>query len=462
MAAERCCAAPEYCLMARHRPQVMCVARLTLDVLLINTSARAVCPHRVRARHVPTQVRPRTHMPSADHGRHRPFAPPLTCLSEDFWRHTREIRPFSTACRHAADTGAGRAHQEAPVDHRDQVQLWDMLQTPSCKGSRLVSTQLPAFGGWLSVLHSIVKPAMHAVNSGKLLLTPSAMSWTDGATCSSRSTACFFLPLSPCDNVTSVQRRAVRSTAEAVVVTAGSFVQELSERQQGDRGLVHHRGWFWLVASLQRYIMRPSPALHRRLQEARVSTGLDAVLARGEPVLGLHVRHGDSCSRNEANRTRRQCDPLADYMAAVERLASGLNVSTIYLATDSQEVLEETKAYPQYTFLYFAEARSFNQASNPSNRKWDDIVRRNKLNASLSTNERLAWLTTLDVMMLSRCSLFVGKHTSNFFRTAYELAAAECECAPPFVSLDAPWCFDWGLATGINKRLPEEQNSFTC
>ena len=139
-----------------------------------------------------------------------------------------------------------------------------------------------------------------------------------------------------------------------------------------------------------------------------------------------------------------------------------MNISTIYLATDSPTVLAQTKSYPEYTFLHFADALAFNQASNPDNRKWDDVVRKNRLSANFSQNARLAWLTTLDVMMLSRCSLFVGKHTSNFFRTAYELRAAGCDCAPPFVSLDAPWCFDWGAAAGVNPSLPEPENRFEC
>ena len=55
----------------------------------------------------------------------------------------------------------------------------------------------------------------------------------------------------------------------------------------------------------------------------------------------------------------------------------------------------------------------------------------------------------------TQCDLFVGKFTSNFFRTAYELKAAQCDCAPPFASLDAPWCFDYATWAGTsNITLP--------
>ena len=59
-----------------------------------------------------------------------------------------------------------------------------------------------------------------------------------------------------------------------------------------------------------------------------------------------------------------------------------------------------------------------------------------------------AILTTVDVMLLAQSDGFVGKFSSNLFRSAFELRAAECDCAPPFVSLDHPWCFDWGVHAG--------------
>ena len=56
---------------------------------------------------------------------------------------------------------------------------------------------------------------------------------------------------------------------------------------------------------------------------------------------------------------------------------------------------------------------------------------------------RKAWRATLDVMLLARCDALVGKFSSNLFRTAHALQAAACDCARPFVSLDAPWCSDY-------------------
>ena len=80
--------------------------------------------------------------------------------------------------------------------------------------------------------------------------------------------------------------------------------------------------------------------------------------------------------------------------------------------------------------------------ANPQNKKWDFVLMKNR-EAAAATNMELAMLTTIDVMLLAQCDLFVGKFSSNYFRAAYELKSAGCDCAAPFESLDHAWCFDW-------------------
>jgi len=57
-------------------------------------------------------------------------------------------------------------------------------------------------------------------------------------------------------------------------------------------------------------------------------------------------------------------------------------------------------------------------------------------------------------MLLAKCDALVGKFTSSLFRAAFSLKAAECGCLPPFVSLDAPWCYDYGVKAGANWEFP--------
>ena len=76
-----------------------------------------------------------------------------------------------------------------------------------------------------------------------------------------------------------------------------------------------------------------------------------------------------------------------------------------------------------------------------------------------ATTAQTAETTTLDVMLLAKCELLVGQFTSNTFRGAFELRAADCGCVPVHTSLDSDWCFDWGLQEGFN---PQTNASFWC
>ena len=77
---------------------------------------------------------------------------------------------------------------------------------------------------------------------------------------------------------------------------------------------------------------------------------------------------------------------------------------------------------------------------------------------------REAWLATLDVMLLARCHVLVGQMTSTFFRTAISLRAAACDScgALPFVSLDAPFCSDYGVRSGSVQAGEGGGSTFWC
>ena len=85
---------------------------------------------------------------------------------------------------------------------------------------------------------------------------------------------------------------------------------------------------------------------------------------------------------------------------------------------------------------------------------WDKrVLWRGHQNRTAWTAEQ-AWRATLDVLLLAKCDVLIGKFSSNLFRAAHALRAARCDCAKPFVSLDAPWCTDYGLLEGYNWEFP--------
>jgi len=210
-------------------------------------------------------------------------------------------------------------------------------------------------------------------------------------------------------------------------------------------------GWFWYTVHMSEFVWRPGGWLSSQLDSAKRDTGLAAALAAGS-VIGLHVRHGDACG--DAQRTARACSPLSDYMVEVDKLRQQSGTTTVYLATDSDDIFAAAPLqYPSYTWLRWNESLSYQNylfADHPGV-VWDDIISLNRHDGKTEVNERVARLASIDMFLLAQCDYFVGKFTSNFFRIAYELKAAQCDCAPPFVSLDAPWCFDFAAEIGKSR-----------
>lgn len=189
---------------------------------------------------------------------------------------------------------------------------------------------------------------------------------------------------------------------------------------------------------------------------ALISTKLGSALASPSPVLGLHVRRGDSCRTDEMKRMARTCSLVSDYLNEIETYATDTGIKTIYIATDSEDVIQETLSFPQYEFLYLPLDRS---SSNQKSKLWDHLVKDRLRDGKTSETQNEVMLATVDMFLLSKCDVFVGKFTSNFFRVAYAIKAASCDCAPPFVSLDAPWCSGYGYRDGSNYNFPVRNGS---
>ena len=86
-----------------------------------------------------------------------------------------------------------------------------------------------------------------------------------------------------------------------------------------------HLGPFWWASQYTWRLLRPAPHLRNLLQLALRRSGLGAALAAG-PVVGVHVRHGDSCLSAEASRTARTCEPFARYLDAAAPYLAALSV----------------------------------------------------------------------------------------------------------------------------------------
>jgi len=137
-------------------------------------------------------------------------------------------------------------------------------------------------------------------------------------------------------------------------------------------------------------------------------------------------------------------------MQQVTRLAP--LAKTIYLCTDSEDVIQQTAHFPAYRFIYSRRVGRYSTNRPPE--LWDKRIWNFFMWGNTEWTQRQAMHATVDLLLLARAHVFVGKFTSNFFRAAYALHSAACDCSAPYVSLDAPWCFDFGLEEGRNWEFP--------
>ena len=72
----------------------------------------------------------------------------------------------------------------------------------------------------------------------------------------------------------------------------------------------------------------------------------------------------------------RTCSSLAEYMEEARALIGALGVRTIYLATDSEQVVSDTRNFPDVRFLYLANTSRFGLTVPEPKQLWDDEVKR--------------------------------------------------------------------------------------
>ena len=100
-------------------------------------------------------------------------------------------------------------------------------------------------------------------------------------------------------------------------------------------------------------------------------------------------------------------------------------------------------------------SRTGRTTSAPSEILDELVKRRARTGVGVGRTQQHALSGALDALLLARCDVLVGKFSSGLFRAAYALASARRGGAlPPFISLDAPWCADYGVPAGYNDNFP--------
>jgi hypothetical protein len=430
---------------------------------------------------------------------------PLACLESDFMAHHRELSMRAAAaalvvCEATSvaesATLAARLHSDianAQLGLRTGKRQQRLAKDVASAGNPCAATAASRAGlvsvalhpsGFFSVLHGLVKPLMFSLRTRRVLLTPRVPEYTSdkfaASPCPQRDLTCFFEPLSPsCD---ALEQEAGTQKSEngkkgagrkwSLLARGGSrynardavFVDGEAQRAQRVPTSYKSRGWFWWSSHLLSYLLRPNAALSAAVEEGLTSTGLRAAIDAGRLVIGVHVRHGDACRVEELVRARRTCTPLAEYMRAASRVLDlgshgrrGGRKPLLYLATDSMQVVRESAAYADRFEVVSLDEKKGTMRHEPKSGDallWDKRVWQRFFWGQTDWTQQAAWTATVEMLLLGHADVLIGKFSSNLFRAAYALRAAQCDCAPLFSSLDAPTCFDYGVRSGRNWEFP--------
>jgi len=197
------------------------------------------------------------------------------------------------------------------------------------------------------------------------------------------------------------------------------------------------------VAHLLEHILgSPNDEFQKILDDAKRAAGWDRAT---RPLLSLHVRHGDTCSAMQEERTARRCEPLSVYMrTAVIPMTRRYNISSIYLATDDEKVIADTQRYPKFQWL-FLPSTIMDRNEAVRNVNMDELLRKRDFDHYTEGQNAV-----IDMLLLSEGDAYVGKFTSNIDRISFALLAAKHNSLVPYKSMDSTWCMDWGKPAGVS------------
>lgn len=285
-------------------------------------------------------------------------------------------------------------------------------------------------GGELSAL---LKPFTASFAAGKLFRTPEF-----------RRRGCAAPDMAACLGLRPLDRcGAVAAGKAAEPASARRFSRDVAGAPPPRYA---HRGLFWWTAQSLAFLARPDDETLSRLW--RTSANLD--WRARSPVLGVHVRRGDTCLDGGANELRkhkgRTCEGLDAYAARARAMVAAHGFRSVFLATDDAAILEEAISSDAFGVPVLVANRNVDRAALYGAGYYNKVLK--KLPESAANDDARAVLD--DLLLLASADGLVGKATSNIFRLALALGSAwkGGDCLVPFESLDASWCADFGRLTG--------------
>ena len=371
----------------------------------------------------------------------------------EFMNKVTEYLP-DAAARPATDDADGRRFRQEML-HRQLCASSERIGASSSSSSKPVSPYGWCYYGTGACMHTMRKSLERAFNAGHGLKIGNDQILEGKPTpfCKDFSIKCYFEE-PPFGAAATAASNAMASNEKEKDwgllddKKCGDNAQKLLQAQFG------HRGKFWIVAQQMNFVFRLTARFAARV------AALKAELGYAHPIIGMQVRHGDTC------RVREVCWPLADFIAKARVMKEKYGVRNIFLATDSEAVVEEATAKygKEFHFIHqqmdrskfdldtrSEELKHLHPGWNTGPGNLDTLHAAGLLNSNKDVETIL-----LDVELLAQADYLISAFSTNVARLAYELMVARRGCLPPFVSLDIPWCHNDGQAMG--KKYLTEKN----
>jgi len=187
-------------------------------------------------------------------------------------------------------------------------------------------------------------------------------------------------------------------------------------------------GVFFWVSQLSKYLMTPNRSLENLLRRIKLAIGFQ------HPIIGVHVRHGDSCPKWEDAHSHlpgAKCESFEKYLLEMEAMRARYKTNRVFICTDDPGVIAQLPQHASFDFVHLHFDRALFAASD-----WAIEL---KLLMATMDRRMVAETTLVDILLLAEADFFIGTLSSHFGSLAYELSVATKGYHPPYVSLDYAW-----------------------
>ena len=342
------------------------------------------------------------------------------------------------------------------------------LQHAECAS---VMTAQPMEGGFGSVVHVMALQLQRAKKMRRSLQFTGSYLYSP---CEDKNLQCLWCQASACPFAAISSCSSQGEDFDEVMHAEGSHASQFAWAPDNDFGLCFAgpNALFRYASTLVGVLSTPNAALRQRVIQLKRDMGLP------DEYLGVHVRHGDSCTAFHAHQAEgvaksrgyddpskvdieigaknleKRCAALPAFAHALAALSEALGVTSVFVATDNPEALPLLQQLlpgmhlwqnPNVDRHFMSHGVQGQMSSTKA--ELDLEIHKKLMRLGTAEREKHVEELSIDALIMADSQGFVGQFRSHLSRFFYELASHEQGRVVPYVSADgAAWCWGQSLA----------------